>query len=96
MFHVYTFTKGNETLTMVYTKYAIKDGRIDPMAPIGDGWKYDSNVDIPKIDESYDSIKELWTRNINRVSRLRKTRTYPDACLRAETGKKEKKDWRAI
>ena len=58
MIHVFTFVKGDETLSMAYTSEGVMT--MDTMAPIEDGWDYDSTTDIPMLDESYDSIKTLW------------------------------------
>ena len=58
MIHIITFVKGNETLSMAYTTEGLM--AMDTMAPIADGWQYDSITDIPMLDESYDSIKTLW------------------------------------
>ena len=58
MIHVFTFVKGDETLSMAYTSEGVMT--MDTMAPIEDGWDYDSITDIPMLDESYDSIKTLW------------------------------------
>ena len=58
MIHIITFVKGNETLSMAYTTEGLM--AMDTMAPIFDGWQYDSVTDIPMLDESYDSIKTLW------------------------------------
>jgi hypothetical protein len=60
MIHVFTFVKGDETLSMAYTTEGVMTG--DTMAPIEDGWDYDSITDIPMLDESYDSIKTLWAK----------------------------------
>ena len=58
MIHVFTFVKGDETLSMAYTSEGVMT--MDTMAPIEAGWDYDSTTDIPMLDESYDSIKTLW------------------------------------
>mgnify|MGYP003680096071 FL=1 len=55
--HVYTFVKGGEKLMMVYTSDGLMD--IDAMAPMDDGWQFDSDFDIPAMDVSYDDVKAL-------------------------------------
>ena len=56
--HIFSFTKGDDTLTMAYTTEGV--AAMDTLAPLNDGWHYDSIIDIPKLDESYDSVKTLW------------------------------------
>ena len=61
MIHVFTFVKGDETLSMAYTSEGIRT--MDEMAPIEDGWEYDSITDIPKLDMSYADVKALWEKS---------------------------------
>jgi hypothetical protein len=45
---------------MVYTSDGLMD--IDAMAPMDDGWQFDSDFDIPAMDVSYDDVKALWEK----------------------------------
>tara|TARA_Y100000310_G_C20698431_1_gene827409 strand:- start:3216 stop:3428 length:213 start_codon:yes stop_codon:yes gene_type:complete len=66
MFHVFTFTKaveeGEEVLTMAYTTEGAEN--MDVWAPMRDGWHFSTITTMPKLNESYDSLKELWKRNV--------------------------------
>ena len=60
MIHVYTYVKGDEKLMMVYTSEGVMN--MDTMAPIDDGWEFDSDFNIPAMDISYDDVKALWEK----------------------------------